>query len=327
LITRRKLLTRAALVGICAPSIIIPKFSEAQIVQFSGAPIGYNNLTNIPSAANRPVFNSGTGVLSWIGPVGGGPSTASDMAQTRTLSASGSITVSSNNQVISGLNISGNITLNGKTGGTISQCYIQWQSGLEQIVATLAATGWTIEDCEIDGAGNGTSGQGGFEGIGLVPTNMTIRRCNFHGMENGISQSANGCTIIDCWFHALAGPDCDGIEFNNNVTSGTVQHSSFDWTGSLGFTNSGVNITNVSGGVTGVSIDTCYFLNYPAFAICVGDSISSGEAFGCVNSGFFNNFRYRRIDAGVVASPNSGNFNMASASSTSGTPTNGTGSI
>lgn len=299
----------------------VPKEAAGSGVYGSGGGGTYDNLANWPSLSNRPVYNAGTQVLTWIGPTGGGASTTTDVQQTRTLTGhSGDLVVSSNGQVIEGLAINGNVNLNGKTGGTIKQCYIQWASGFDQIAATLAATGWTIEDVEIDGTGSA------FEGIGNVLHNATVRRLYFHGMENGIAATQNGTTIEDSLFGALSGPDCDGIEFYFNVTSGTIEHCTFDGSGGSGFINSGVNLTSTPMAATGVIVNNTRFINFPSFAICDGDSSSTGEVFAAItNCGFFNNGTNRRGAATVTV--NTGNYAMANANATSGTPLHGTGAV
>lgn len=304
-------------------SLIIPPFTSSIGGGFNVAPGGYDNLGNWPSSENRPVFIGST--LSWTGPIGGGPSTTTDVRQARTLSASGSISSSSDGQIIEGKNISGNVTIT-HNNVTLRQCRILWQSGFEQINIVGTATGCLVEDCEIDGANTtGGSGAGSLEGMGLTLVSATVRRCNFHNMANAISDSLTNSAIVDCWIHALSGTDNDGIEFNDVCSNSSVTHCTFDWTGSLGFTNSGVNITNVSGGVTGIAITNCRFMNFVNFGICDGDVSSSGETFSCVNCGFFNNNLYRNDSR--TCSPNASNYNMASPNATSGSLVNGTGQI
>jgi hypothetical protein len=313
---------------------------------------GYNNLTNWPSAANRPVFNSGTNTLSWIGPTGGGASTASDTAQSQVLTNSGAVSSSADNQVIQNLNITG-----GSSSGlltithnnvTVKRCRIRNASGAGfGPVVSWSGTGGVIEDCLVDGAStqnpveNSQNGVDPFSATGLV-----MRRLNCQNLENHIRSAFSG-TVIDCWLHAAAGADADMVELdcNNNsaaINGWTIRHN----TGDGGDSHAGVfldsftnpdNFNHSAGGaaVQNVTIDNNAMINFASAAgnfVCIIADAGQAGWNGTVdifatNNGFFNMNGSANIERGATASVNSGNFNMATVTATSGTPVNGTGQI
>lgn len=308
---------------------------------------GFNNLIAIPSAANRPVFNSGNNILSWIGPVGGGPSTANDTAQTLVLTNSGTITTTSPGQVVSGFNVSGQIVV-AHNNVTVKTCHIKNNtvndnSGTQsaaQIWVGTGITGTVIEDCECDGNYTNAVAPSGSGSIMGAPNptvqNATIRRCNLHTSEQMLRYKINNILFIDNWCNNAIGPDCDMVECypvgtdNNNLT---IQHNCFDGTVQSGL-NSGINFTNGFSGAAGnigpnVSVTNNYFLNSGnTFCICDDNSQGTGTvSWNATNNGFYitTGLIYRRDSTTIVT--NSGNFNMATPTSISGTLTGGTGQI
>lgn len=120
---------------------------------------------------------------------------------------SGSISTSSDGQVIQNLNINGTITV-GHNNVIVRNVKITNPGG--PAILQYGKTGLVIEDCEIDGTGN--SGAEGAVGWG----NYTIRRCNIHHFGEGLA--ANGGTVIeDNYIHDFtnwisAGAHQDGIQ-------------------------------------------------------------------------------------------------------------------
>jgi hypothetical protein len=199
----------------------------------------YNNLTNWPDATNRPVLSGST--LSWIGPVGGGPSTANDTPQTRTLTSSGSITTTADGQVIQGLNISGTVTIH-HNNVTVKQCAIVG-SGADPVIyvppvgsgstgQALSTGGFLIEDCYAALASSASGDHIIRMGSG------TCRRCYMaHAADiyeltpdSGISPLPGSTTLaIDCYFHFvtsdfISGMHPDTIEGDGNYNNATIQH-------------------------------------------------------------------------------------------------------
>lgn len=336
---------RGLLIG-AAASLIAPGGAGAFLHGSAGIG-GFNNLASIPSAANRPVFNTGTNVLSWIGPIGGGPSTTNDIAQTLLLTNSGTVTTTGAGQTISGLNVSGQIVV-AHNNCTVQRCHIKNNTLNDPTGAQSAAqiwigtgiTGTVVEDCETDGNYTNAAAASGSGSIMGAPNptvqNITIRRCNLHTSEQNLRYKINNVLFIDNWCNQAFGIDCDMVECypvgtdNNHIT---IQHCCFDGTIATGL-NSGINFTNGFGGEAGnigpdVNVIDCYFLNAGNFfAICDDNSQGTGTvSWNAVGNGFFitNGGTYRRDDTTVVT--NNGNFNMATPASTSGSLVHGTGSI
>lgn len=342
LIGRRKLLT--GVLALAAYS----RLANGQIVQFSGAASGYNNLTNWPSAANRPSWNSGTSTLSWIGPgTSGGSSTSSDVSLSRVLSNSAGITTSSNGQVIAGLNISGQVNVN-HDNVIIRQCRILADGAVT--INKSNVTGLIVEDNIIDGSSNSLEGIVTHSGSSFVSTNPSfIRRNYISGFENHITLWTSGTfnlTIIDNFLTACANngsPTFDGdmIEFYT-CDQVTTQHNTFDGTnaGTNHDFNSMINLSNL-GAITNLSFINNLFANYSTLGPSTGWVIDADAHFGSdplswtfTTNGFFNGMGHSMasfIHNAVTApnpSPNSGNFNAATIISTSGTLINGgTGQI
>ncbi len=297
---------------------------------FLGPTGGYDNLANWPDASNRPVYSVGSNTLRWIGPIGGGASTSSDVAQSQILTpVAGSFSTSSNNQVITYQNFAGEVHIV-HTGVTFQGCV--FNGGTSFTVVSVENTGAVIEDCVV------APSTQKFDGISrdgtAVVDGALIRRCNLYGMENCINNSVRNTTIIDCWFNKLndgiGSPHIDGIEFYGGSTNSAVTHCTFDGTLGAFSPTSGVNLTNADLGqgtsVTNIAISNTRFINFPGNAINDDNGQSAGTVtFSCVNCMFFNNLSYRRDS--VTCSPNSGNYNGATADATSGTLTNGTGAI
>ena len=233
---------------------------ESLILPVPAAGGGYNNLTNWPGIGlhsdtpNRPVYTNG--VLSWIGPVGGGPSTSSDIAQTLALTRSGIVSTSANGQVISGLaiiNASGSPALSiNHNNVTVRNCYIISTGYPGGIAISQSTSGTLIEDCEIFCGGVYATGNYciGGPGVGVI-VNTIARRLNIHGGIKSFGQGINGCTIIDCYSHGMAGSDCNHIAAwcpgSLQSTNCLVQHNYFDGVDRV------VNSIGTLGSITGGS--------------------------------------------------------------------------
>ena len=297
---------------------------------------GYNNLTNWPSAANRPTISGNT--LSWIGPIGGGPSTSNDVSQSRILTSSGPISTSSNGQVIEGKDIVGQVHID-HDNVILRQCRIRWNSASTYAISSgcvieTDASNVVVEDCMI--SDNGGNGQQNGINIGWFNTGKpqnTIRRCNVFRFGNMIP-SQSRILAIDNWFHLGRGDvdHMDMFELYGNAPGGgsqdvVIRHNCLDGRDNLGINNIGINMTNEQGGfVKNITIDNNAFLQSGTYYAIGGGDIGTGGAmnFSATNNGFFN---VGIRQPGISCSPNSGNFLMSTATSTSGSLVNGNGII
>ncbi|MDA9504163.1 hypothetical protein XI09_05160 [Bradyrhizobium sp. CCBAU 11386] len=146
------------------------------------------------------------------------------------LKPSGSVTTSSDGQVIRGLDISGSVQIN-HSAVTLENCRIAAAAFAIVNVAADLSVPPIIQNCEIDGLGlNGADGSNGINGYG------TVRRCNIHGVENGIN--VTGPLLFEAnYVHDLAAPGAphyDGVQIdggsdisilNNTIINDHVQTS------------------------------------------------------------------------------------------------------
>lgn len=180
-----------------------------------------------PSIFNRPVMNGS--VLSWTGPSGGGPNNNNPVRQSRTLTVSGAVVSTADNQTIEGLFILGTVRIR-HNNITLRQCAITVDDFA--CVACDAGTpaNLVIEDCLIAGiTGSAT---------GIQPDNAAgniIRRCNiYRTYDKGIAIGADNQIIQDNWIHDLgrdqpqAGPTgdhIDGIQGSGGFTALHIDHN------------------------------------------------------------------------------------------------------
>jgi hypothetical protein len=191
---------------------------------------GYNNVNNWPGSTNRPVSSGQT--LKWIGPIGGGVSTTSDIQQTATL-VSGSIPGNVNGATYVGLDVEGTVTITANNV-TMRACRFRG-GGYSGINISKAVSGLTIEDCEIDGTGS-NDGSGLLPGsptAGLLGSNCIVRRCNIHSWCNGISFGWGPLTIIDNWINSLlttsGSGHMNGIQYNgSSIGAINIQHNQIE---------------------------------------------------------------------------------------------------
>lgn len=127
------------------------------------------------------------------------------------------LTTSSNGQVIDSLDIRGSLIVN-HTGVVVTKCKIsQWT-----IFGVECESGGSLSmsDCLIDGGVN--------PGTCIVNNNLTLRRCDIKGAENGLDLGSNN-DIQDCFIHDLynsgADPHADCIQINNGADNLTIKHN------------------------------------------------------------------------------------------------------
>jgi hypothetical protein len=140
-----------------------------------------------------------------------------------TLKASGSITISTAGAVISGLDISGTVTINANNV-TFRNSRVR-SAAFAVVRVQNGRSGVLIENVEINGVGSGNEGNHGIAGEGA-----TIRRVNIYNVENGITpQSSNSPMIIeDSYIHDLrasGSPHYDGIQIDGGLSNITIRRN------------------------------------------------------------------------------------------------------
>jgi len=305
---------------------------------------GYDNLTNWPSTANRPQWSNtgGAGTLTWIGPVAGGPSTGNDVLQSLALTASTSISSTANGQVIEGRNISSGASIT-HSNVTLRRCYIHVGGGGGGFVINpVSGSNIVIEDCFLVGNLNG--GVGTYYGVTNAPNlfgpNLTVRRCAFKGWDNSLGSDWRDGLVIDNLFYGASGytssSHVDLIEvYTQQATlplALTIKHNTFDCAGPLaGDWASGLNV-GALGRVDNLIIDNNCWINTAnrQFGLTYSFYSSAPVRITTTNNGVRNTSAFWGLSGGltrIMVAADSGNFNMASDTATSGTPWGGNGRI
>jgi len=119
---------------------------------------------------------------------------ATNTGPTGTLTASGSLTVSTNGTTVQNLHITGKLTINA-SNVTVRNCRITNTTERYVVQIQGGRTGILFEDTEIDGNLYATHG--------LVFNNYTMRRCNIHRCGDGLHIGPN-TTVEDTYVHTLA---------------------------------------------------------------------------------------------------------------------------
>ena len=291
----------------------------------ASTPAGYDNTAHWPSVDNRPSISGST--LTWVGPVAGGASTTNDVRQSLVLTNSSVTGSTSDGQVISGLNLTAGFVIT-HANVTLKRCRIT--AGGYATVG-LGSGGTIIEDCLVDATGSADQLMGISYGGGsnFESSNATIRRCNIVNAENDLGNGWASCLIIDNWLHAALGTGvrhADLMEVYSS-TGTTIQHNYFDGHDYNTELNSGLNVSEDNGSITGLQIINNAFVNLPSWTICFGDPTNEGVSCSGQNNGFYPGVNNRGAGNGWTGtiSPNTGNFTMANATATSGSLVNGTG--
>lgn len=138
-----------------------------------------------------------------------------------TLKPSGSLNITTNGAVISGLDIAGTVFI-AASNVVLKNCRVK--SAAYAVVKVKDGFRSTIQDCEINGVGTGNDGSHGIYGQG------TFLRNNIYNVENGITLN-NGDTLIQGnYIHDLkasGSPHYDGIQMdggqsNVDITGNTI---------------------------------------------------------------------------------------------------------
>jgi hypothetical protein len=294
--------------------------------------------------AQRPVFNSGTNVLTWQGPVGGGASNGDYTLQTRTLTSSGAITTSSNGQIIQGLNIqaSNQCVIVQHSNVIIRQNRIQLtpfnnasDTYCINVVPGLGTTGIVIEDNELDANTDSNEGNcvGGLSGnLTPIVSNVTMRRNNCHHAGQAIRYVLNNISFTENYCHQIAGADADWFECYPNggqCDNLTVQYNYFtDPDNSGAGADSGINLSPGAGLFSGrigpnVVIDSNWFVWHSStnnvawqshnMVNGIGGGVASGRPeqleFTFTNNGIWaaNPNGYGFNNSTLLGAPSSGN--------------------
>lgn len=123
------------------------------------------------------------------------------------LTNSGSVSSSSNSQIIQDLRISSGGIVVTHSNVTVRRCQITCDTF--HALNGISSTNLTVQDCEIIG-GVGDN----LDGV-QVGNGTTVQRCNIHGFENGLKCNADDVTIRDNYIHTFAAPGSphyDGLE-------------------------------------------------------------------------------------------------------------------
>jgi hypothetical protein len=134
------------------------------------------------------------------------------------LTPSGGITINTAGAVIDARDISGAVVVNAPNV-TIRRSRIRSSSSW---VVENNSTGLLIEDSEIDGTGA--------NGNAIGSANMTLRRVNIHGAENGLDVDGN-LIVEDSYIHDLTtsgGAHTDGAQFNQGAADIVFRHNTID---------------------------------------------------------------------------------------------------
>lgn len=278
-----------------------------------------NNLLNWPSSANRPTLSgAGSSILTWIGPVGGGPSTSSDVLQTAVLTAySGANPIVTNGTVVTNKTITGTLQINANNC-RIAQCSFTGP-GTYSIQTGDHQNGNVYEDCIFQGSTGSFSVRTGGSSSG----NTTFcRRLNISSYEDGLGPISGGggnVTVIDCWIHDLAnvsGAHTDGTSFDDGGDAVTIQHNYVDLGGQTANTAGGISASNLFGAVTNYQVINNY-VNGGTNTILLDGNQSTTNA-GIVSAQITNNtliyastanICLHRGDTGTTATGNVGSSN------------------
>jgi hypothetical protein len=163
-----------------------------------------------------------------------------------TLTASGSISITTQGTVVESKDVSGTITIQANNV-TIKRCRVRSSSYYP--IHVVSGTGITIEDTEVDGQG------GSSKAIYISNGQVTVQRCNIHDSEDGLSlNGTGGLTIINNYVHSPrhdSAGHSDGFELYSGAHM-TIQNNNFDYTGG---NTSASNFSNWGGAIDDVLYD------------------------------------------------------------------------
>jgi hypothetical protein len=325
----------------------------------SYAPVGYNNLTNWPAInglagftkSNRPLVSGST--INWIGPtlsdLGGAVlSTANDIPQSISLTASGVVTTSANGQVIDKLLVTGTTGSAGiivqHNNVTIQRCFVNGgntNGNASAIGVASGVTGLVIQDCQLFGSGSDAGAcytVGNSAGVANAVGAFNMYRCNLYGGIKQIGQVESNVGVYDTLFHGGVGNDNDHFAMWGGSTNVNVQHCYFtdvDNSATAKPSDSAINCGTYLGNVPGpITVNNCgfYMPNYNSgHTVLFQASYTPGGTIGGItitNNGIVSPYTWNWYGfTGSTILANANNFNMATSTDTNGTLVNGTGAL
>jgi len=167
-------------------------------------------------------------------------------AGTALKASDGTLTLSTNGQVVSGLDITGNVLI---TASNVTLQRSRITGGNWNIIQISgSATNVTIQDVEINGTGS-------VEGANGIYGTATVLRTNIYGIENGIVPLSNS-VIRDNYIHGLKAPGSphyDGIQIDGGQNNVRITHNHIDmheWN-----QTATVMIDNYFGAISNIAVD------------------------------------------------------------------------
>lgn len=192
------------------------------------------------------------------------------------LTSSGSITTSTNGQIIDSRDIAGTVTIN-HNNVTVSRSRIRG-SGWQTVLVKPGVTGTQFLDCEIDG-----------KNAGEINGSLSMSRCNVHNI-NGIVPGNYG-VYSDNWIHDIYGANSSDhtecFRLQGGQTGNVISHNTLDMTNSTGGT-AVVFINAYWGNITNNKFDSNMMIGGGRYGYSVysTSNTSSGcSASSCVTSG------------------------------------------
>jgi hypothetical protein len=215
-------------------------------------------------------------------PAGGFPdATNTGVPAGVTLTPSGGLKITTPGAVISGLNISGTVTIDAPNV-TLKDCIIQG-TGWYQVKIEPGISGTTVKNCTINAGGNGTNPYA-LCGIGDNGSNSTFLNNNISNFEHGISlinSGGNGDLIQGNYIHDFFAPSSisphyDGIEINGPESNVTI-------TGNTIINNqtqtSAIMIDNYFGSISNINVNNNRLVG-GAYTIFVDAQFGGGSIIG-----------------------------------------------
>jgi hypothetical protein len=169
-------------------------------------------------------------------------------AGTALKASSGTLTLSTDGQVVSGLDVTGNVLI---TASNVTLQRSRITGATWNIVQVSdSAKNVTIQDVEINGKGiSGVSGSTGINGT------ATVLRSNIYGVENGLIALTNS-VVRDNYIHGLKAPGAphiDGIQMDGGQNNIKITHNHIDmheWA-----QTATVMIDNYFGAISNIAVD------------------------------------------------------------------------
>jgi Ca2+-binding RTX toxin-like protein len=239
----------------------------------------------------------------------------------------GTLIINTPGAVISGLDIHGSVVINAPNV-TLMNCKITCSPSetVAVVYVSAAATGATIQDCDLNGSG--APGVKGILGYG------TFLRNDISNSEDGIFiDNGNGSLIQDNYIHGLqsnwSGPHYDGIQIEGGISNVVISHNtvinSHDETSAIMIDNNFGPISNITvdnnllvGGGYTIYVDGQFNSSSVTGVSITNNHMGSGSA-GITNFNRTSPVYTGNVNDGATLAATLGN--QPSGSPTTGTPT------